>query len=163
MPIIVNLDVMLAKRKLKLNDLADAVGITPQNLSVLKTGKARAIRFSTLEAICEHGSRLGLMIVIGSNGALLTERRVKSLKAAGAMGIGISIDSLDAARHDEFRGQPGCWKKTMAGIEHCRRHGLDFQIHFSITDDNHHEIEDVVELASPSGIFGVWRAFRIGL
>jgi putative transcriptional regulator len=53
MPIIVNLDVMLAKRKVKLNDLADAVGITPQNLSVLKTGKAKAIRFSTLEAICE--------------------------------------------------------------------------------------------------------------
>lgn len=54
MPIIVNLDVMLAKRKMKLNDLADAVGITPQNLSVLKTGKAKAIRFSTLEAICKH-------------------------------------------------------------------------------------------------------------
>lgn len=54
MPIIVNLDVMLAKRKMKLNDLADAVGITPQNLSVLKTGKAKAIRFTTLEAICKH-------------------------------------------------------------------------------------------------------------
>ncbi len=54
MPIIVNLDVMLAKRKVKLNDLAEAVGITPQNLSVLKTGKARAVRFSTLEAICQY-------------------------------------------------------------------------------------------------------------
>jgi len=53
MPIIVNLDVVLAQRKMRLNDLADAVGITPQNLSVLKTGKARAIRFSTLEAICK--------------------------------------------------------------------------------------------------------------
>ena len=54
MAIIVNLDVMLAKRKMRLNDLADAVGITPQNLSILKTGKAKAVRFSTLEAICEH-------------------------------------------------------------------------------------------------------------
>jgi putative transcriptional regulator len=54
MPIIVNLDVMLAKRKRRLNDLAEAVGITPQNLSVLKTGRARAIRFSTLEAICQY-------------------------------------------------------------------------------------------------------------
>jgi len=52
MAIIVNLDVMLAIRKMKLNDLAKQVGITPQNLSVLKTGKARAIRFSTLDAIC---------------------------------------------------------------------------------------------------------------
>jgi putative transcriptional regulator len=52
MPIIVNLDVMLARRKMRLNDLAAAVGITAQNLSILKTGKARAIRFSTLESIC---------------------------------------------------------------------------------------------------------------
>ena len=52
MAIIVNLDVVLAKRKMRLNDLAAAVEITPQNLSVLKTGKAKAIRFSTLEAIC---------------------------------------------------------------------------------------------------------------
>ena len=54
MPIIVNLDVVLAQRKMRLNDLAEAVDITPQNLSVLKTGRARAIRFSTLEAICKH-------------------------------------------------------------------------------------------------------------
>ncbi len=54
MPIIVNLDVMLARRKMKLGELAAAVGITPQNLSILKTGRARAVRFSTLEAICKH-------------------------------------------------------------------------------------------------------------
>jgi len=53
MPIIVNLDVVLAQRKMRLNDLAAAVDITPQNLSILKTGKAKAIRFSTLEAICQ--------------------------------------------------------------------------------------------------------------
>lgn len=53
MPIIVNLDVMLAKRKMRLNTVADEVGITIQNLSVLKTGKAKAIRFSTLEKLCE--------------------------------------------------------------------------------------------------------------
>jgi putative transcriptional regulator len=51
-PIIVHLDVMLARRKWRLNDLAAAVDITPQNLSVLKAGRAKAIRFSTLEAIC---------------------------------------------------------------------------------------------------------------
>ena len=52
MPILVNLDVMLAKRKTSSKALAEAVGITAQNLSILKTGKAKAIRFSTLEAIC---------------------------------------------------------------------------------------------------------------
>lgn len=52
MPIIVNLDVMLARRKMSSKDLAEAIGITPQNLSTLKTGRARAVRFTTLEAIC---------------------------------------------------------------------------------------------------------------
>lgn len=53
MPIIVNVDVMMAKRKMSSNDLSEKVGITPANLSILKTGKAKAIRFSTLEKICE--------------------------------------------------------------------------------------------------------------
>ena len=52
--IIVNLDVMLAKRKMYSNELADKIGITTANLSILKTGKAKAIRFTTLEAICKE-------------------------------------------------------------------------------------------------------------
>ena len=53
MAIIVNLDIMLAKRKMKSKDLAEIIGITTANLSILKSGKAKAIRFSTLEAICK--------------------------------------------------------------------------------------------------------------
>lgn len=53
MPIVINLDVMLARRKMRLNTLAERVGITPQNLSVLKTGRAKAVRFNTLEALCD--------------------------------------------------------------------------------------------------------------
>jgi putative transcriptional regulator len=52
MPIIVNVDVMLAKRKMQSKELAERLGITPANLSILKTGKAKGIRFDTLEAIC---------------------------------------------------------------------------------------------------------------
>ena len=53
MPIIVNVDVTLAKRKMSSQELAERIGITPANLSILKTGKAKAVRFSTLEAICK--------------------------------------------------------------------------------------------------------------
>lgn len=53
MPIIINLDVMLAKRKMKSKELAEIIGITTANLSILKSGKAKAVRFSTLEAICK--------------------------------------------------------------------------------------------------------------
>lgn len=54
MPIIVNLDVMMAKRKISLGELAERIDLTPANLSILKTGKAKAIRFFTLEAICKE-------------------------------------------------------------------------------------------------------------
>lgn len=54
MPIIINIDVMLAKRKMKSIELAKLIGITEQNLSILKTGKAKAIRLATLEALCKH-------------------------------------------------------------------------------------------------------------
>ena len=54
MPIIVNLDVMMAKRKISLGELAERIDLTPANLFILKTGKAKAVRFSTLEAICKE-------------------------------------------------------------------------------------------------------------
>ena len=54
MPIIVNLDVMMAKRKISLGELAERIDLTPANLSILKTGKAKAVRFSTLEASCKE-------------------------------------------------------------------------------------------------------------
>lgn len=53
MPIVVNLDIMLSKRNMKSKELAEIIGITTANLSILKSGKAKAIRFSTLEAICK--------------------------------------------------------------------------------------------------------------
>ena len=54
MAIIIDLDVVLAKRKMKSAELAEAIGITPQNLSVLRAGRAKAVRFTTLDAICKH-------------------------------------------------------------------------------------------------------------
>ncbi|MBO4985490.1 MAG: helix-turn-helix transcriptional regulator [Bacteroides sp.] len=52
--IVVNLDIVMARRKITLSELAERIGITPANLSILKTGKAKAIRFSTLEALCKE-------------------------------------------------------------------------------------------------------------
>jgi radical SAM protein with 4Fe4S-binding SPASM domain len=90
-------------------------------------------------------------MVVGTNGLALTDKRVQSLKTAGAMGAGISIDSLDPARHDTFRGLPGAWEKTMNGIEACKRHGLSFQIHFSVTESNADEIPAMIDFARAAG------------
>ena len=91
------------------------------------------------------------MVVIGSNGILLTPERIESLKQAGAAGAGLSVDSLDPDHHDSFRGRRGAWLKTMASINACVATGLAFQIHFSVTDDTAHEIDDMIAFARDAG------------
>jgi putative transcriptional regulator len=72
MAIIVNLDVMLAKKKMRSKELAEAIGITEQNLSILKTGKARAIRFETLSSICNAlGCQPGVILEFASKDLIL--------------------------------------------------------------------------------------------
>ncbi len=117
---------------------------------VVLTGGEPLLR-RDLEDIVTHGSDLGLAMVVGSNGIMLTERRVASLQRAGLLGVGISVDSLKADKHDQFRGKPGSWARTMAGIEQCRRQELSFQLHFSVTDDNVGETTAMIEFASASG------------
>lgn len=114
-----------------------------QTLIVL-TGGEPLIRHD-LEAIIEYGSQLGLSIVVGTNGTMLTDSRVQALKQAGAIGVGISLDSLSATQHDAFRGVKGCWQKTINSLEVCRQHDLSFQIHFTITKDNRHELDAMIQ------------------
>ena len=129
--------------------LDDIVDCGERTMVVLTGGEPLVRR--DLEEIVSHGTKLGLAMVVGTNGMMLSAKRVTSLKEAGLLGVGISVDSLDANKHDSFRGQPGAWKKTMAGIEECRRQQLSFQIHFSVTDLNADEIPAVIDFASISG------------
>jgi radical SAM protein with 4Fe4S-binding SPASM domain len=129
-----------------LDDIADRSDET----MVVLTGGEPLMR-SDLEEMLAHGSQRGLSMVVGTNGMALTDKRVQSLKASGAMGVGISVDSLDPAQHDAFRGLPGAWEKTMAGIESCKRHDLSFQIHFSVTETNAGEVQAMIDFARASG------------
>ncbi|HDK38013.1 MAG TPA: radical SAM protein [Thiolapillus brandeum] len=130
--------------------LLDEIASRSNETMVVLTGGEPLLR-RDLEALVEHGSKLGLSMVVGSNGVLLTQQRVQSLKAAGAMGIGISLDSLDPDSHDSFRGCPGSWEKTLAGMDHCRQHELPFQVHFSVTEQNAHEVQPMIDFARASG------------
>jgi radical SAM protein with 4Fe4S-binding SPASM domain len=130
--------------------LLDDVASLRHGTMIVLTGGEPLVR-KDIETLIEHGSSLGLAMVVGTNGMLLSERRVSSLKKAGILGLGISLDSLDPDRHDRFRGYPGAWTKTMAGIERCRRHGVDFQLHFSVTDENAHELTSMIEFAQSIG------------
>lgn len=134
----------------EVQDVLDQVAARSAGTMVVLTGGEPLVR-RDLEAIIEHGAKRDLAMVVGSNGTLLTKRRVRSLRDAGALGVGISVDSLDADYHDGFRGLPGAWGKTMAGIENCRREGLDFQIHFSIGDANADELPAMIAFCRAAG------------
>jgi radical SAM protein with 4Fe4S-binding SPASM domain len=129
--------------------LDEVVGRSNETMVVL-TGGEPLLR-KDLEDIIAFGAERGLAMVVGTNGTALTDRRVRSLKQAGALGAGISVDSLDEHYHDQFRGLAGSWQKTLAGIEACRRHALSFQIHFSITDANAHELPAMIDFARACG------------
>ncbi len=125
--------------------ISDIAKVGPECMIVL-TGGEPLLR-PDIEELSAHASKLGLMVVIGSNGITLTAERVKRLKKSGVAGIGLSIDSLDPQKHDDFRGRRGAWLKTMAAIDACRRQGLAFQIHFSVTDHTADEIDDMISFA----------------
>jgi radical SAM protein with 4Fe4S-binding SPASM domain len=130
--------------------LLDEIASRSNETMVVLTGGEPLIR-KDLEQLVAHGSQLGLSMVVGTNGVLLNELRVVSLKKAGAMGIGISLDSLDPESHNRFRGCKGSWEKTLAGMEHCREHALPFQVHFSVTEQNAHEVQAMIDFTQAVG------------
>ena len=130
--------------------LLDDVVLCGEGPMVVLTG-GEPLMLRDLEEIITYGAGLGLAMVVGSNGIMLTEQRVRSLKRAGVLGLGISVDSLDPKYHDAFRGRSGAWAKTMAGIEVCRLNEMSFQIHFSISEGNAHELPAMIDFARSCG------------
>ncbi len=134
----------------EVKSLLDEIASRSNETMVVLTGGEPLIR-KDIEILVNHGSQLGLSVVIGTNGVLLDETRIKSLKAAGAMGVGISLDSLDPTHHDGFRGCTGSWEKTLNGMELCRQNDLPFQVHFSVTEKNAHEVPSMIDFTKASG------------
>lgn len=130
--------------------LLDEIAAVGRDIMIVLTGGEPLLRPDIL-VLAGHASGLGLTVVLGTNGTLLDEGRVRALQVAGVRAVGISLDSLDAAYHDRFRGLPGAWEKTMAGIDACRRAGLMFQLHFSVTADNAGELESMIAFARAAG------------
>ncbi len=136
----------------EVKELLDDIARLSDETMVVFTGGEPLLRADLTELIA-HASGLGLMAVLGTNGLALNDRRVVALKEAGLQGAGISLDSLDAPFHDDFRGLPGSWIRAQSAIDACRRNDLRFQIHFSVTDDNAHELEDMIGYARDVGAF----------
>ena len=101
--------------------------------------------------LVKYASDLHLIPVFGTNGTLITLEMAQKLKDAGAKGMGISLDSLDKAKHDKFRSFPGGWDGAVQGMKNCRAVGLPFQIHTTVMDWNQHELEAMTDFAVEIG------------
>ncbi|MCH8851443.1 MAG: radical SAM protein [Planctomycetes bacterium] len=104
-----------------------------------------------LEELVARASSLGMMVVLGTNGTTLTTDRACALAERGLSGVGISLDSLIASRHDEFRGMAGAWDAAIRGVESARQAGLDVQIQMTLTRDNFRELPQVVRFSREFG------------
>lgn len=114
------------------------------------SGGEPLLRPDLLELIAYAAAR-GLRAVLGSNGTLLTPDLARELKKAGALAIGISLDSCDPARHDRLRQKDGAWQEALAGMAACREAGLSFQVHTTVFDWNQDELEKLTDLAVDLG------------
>lgn len=114
------------------------------------SGGEPLIREDIYELI-EYASNSGLRPVIGSNGTLITEEIAKKLKDSGAMGIGISLDSLNSKKHDEFRGFKSAWVEAVKGMKNCKAVGLPFQIHSTVMKWNKDEILNITNFGMGLG------------
>ncbi len=108
-----------------------------------------------------HAAAQGLRPVFGSNGTLITPEVAVRLKEAGACAMGISVDSLDPAKHDQFRGLPNAYDLTMAGLDACRQAGLPFQLHTTVVDWNRDEVCDITDFAVKAGAIAHYIFFLI--
>jgi len=104
--------------------------------------------------LVSHARGKGLRPVFGTNGTLITGETALRLKDSGAAVMGISLDSIDPGKHDEFRATPGAWQGAVDGMRACREAGLPFQIHTTVMDWNMPEIENLTDFAVEAGAVG---------
>lgn len=101
--------------------------------------------------IARYASAQGLWVVMGTNGVLITDEVAEKMIECGVKGVGISIDSLDPEKHNQFRGGPDAWKYSVRALEVCRRHGLQVLVQTTVMEMNRDEISEMIAFAREKG------------
>jgi radical SAM protein with 4Fe4S-binding SPASM domain len=137
-------------------DPAEALGVldqiaevNPQAVLIL-TGGEPLLRKDIYDLIAA-ASRIGFWTVLGSHGGMLDGKVAERLQGVGLKGVGVSLDSVDAERHDAFRGIAGAWARTMAAVGVMREVGLPFLVETTVTRMNRREVRAMAELAVREG------------
>lgn len=126
---------------------------------VILTGGDPLLRADVYE-LAAYGTGKGLHMVASPCGTSLTPQVVGRLLRAGISRVSISVDGATAKTHDAFRGTPGAFQATMAGLAYCHEGGLPFQINTTITKRNVHDLPALLQLALSSGAVG-WHPFML--
>lgn len=121
-----------------------------QELMLVLSGGEPMLRHDIYELV-ECASGKGFITVMGSNGTLLNQEKLKRLKSSGLKGVGISIDSIMPSRHDSFRGMNGAWKLSANALALAKEQGFETQIDVTITDENWEEIDELVDFGAKLG------------
>ena len=127
----------------------ELLAVNPSPMLILSGGEP-LVR-EDLPEICAYASGRGATVVVGTNGTALTDARVATLKDAGVSGVAVSVDSLEEARHDLFRGGAHALERTVAALERLRAHRLDFVVQTTATPGNAAEIPRLVAWAAEQG------------
>ncbi len=120
------------------------------NLFLILTGGEPLVRRDIFD-IAAYGTDKGFTCVLGTNGVLLGREEAKKMRQSGLAGASISLDSVDAEKHDRFRKLAGSWRGALRGIDALKGEGLDFSLHMSVMAWNVDEIPAMIELAHRLG------------
>jgi AdoMet-dependent heme synthase len=135
----------------------EIAAFAPECLTIL-TGGEPLLRRDILE-IVRRASERGLWVVVGTNGVSITENLAKRLADAGARGLSLSLDALDADRHDRFRNVRGAWQNTVRGAEILNRTGLPFIVQTTVGSHNRDELEAIADFAHDRLGARVWNLY----
>ncbi len=105
--------------------------------------------------IARHASSQGIWVVMGTNGVLLDDEVARKMIECGVQGVAISIDSLDPAKHDHFRGGPNAWEHSVRALDICRANGLQVVVQTTIMDMNYAEIPQMLAFAREKGPWSI--------
>ena len=101
--------------------------------------------------IARTASDAGIWVVMGTNGVLINDHVADKMVECGVKGVGISIDSIDPAKHNRFRGGPNAWEHSVRALEICKRKGLEVLVQTTIMDFNRDEIPELIAFAREKG------------
>ena len=128
----------------------DQIGEVNPNAFLILTGGEPLLRPDIYDII-KYAADRKFMVVLGTNGTLVNRANAEKIKAAGAHGVGISIDSMDAEKHNTFRGVDKAWESSMEAFDILNEVGVDFLIQMSVSDMNYKEIPEVVAFSEKIG------------